>query len=118
MSIVVVDDHARFRRQIRRLLETVGYRVVGEAADGSSGIAKVLELGPAAVLLDVQLPDMDGFEVADRLAEQAPLTAVVMVSSRRASDYAALLARSPALRFISKADLSADTLAALLGTPA
>lgn len=118
MNVVVVDDHPRFRTQVRGLLEAAGYEVVGEAVDGTSGIATVLRLAPAAVLLDVQLPDMDGFDVAERLAEQAPHTAVVMVSSRAASDYAGRLAGRPGLRFISKSELSAASLAALLGAPA
>jgi DNA-binding NarL/FixJ family response regulator len=114
MTVFIGDAHARFRGQLRQLLEAAGYEVVGEAADGASAIAAVLELRPALVMLDVQLPDMDGFDVAERLAEQAGDTAVVIVSSRKASDYRTRLARRPALRFLSKADLSAPTLAAVL----
>lgn len=115
MTVVIVDDHAGFRAQIRRLLEAAGYDVIGEAADGASGLTAALELRPGLVLLDVQLPDMSGFDVAERLAEQLADTAVVMISTRNASDYRDRLAMRPTLRFISKADLSIPALADVLG---
>ncbi len=110
--MVIVDDHAPFRSEARSLLEEEGYDVVGEAADGRSALAVVRETKPDLVLLDVQLPDLDGFEVASRLAEDLPETGVVMISSRDASDYRAHLAASSALGFIPKAELSRDALIA------
>ena len=66
-SVLIVDDHASFRATARQLLEAEGYEVVGEAADGASALEAVARLRPDVVLLDVQLPDMDGFEISRRL---------------------------------------------------
>ncbi len=67
-SVLIVDDHPSFRLSARRMLEAYGYTVVGEAEDGERALAAAEELKPDLVLLDVQLPDIDGFEVAERLA--------------------------------------------------
>ena len=64
MSVLIVDDHPSFRATARVLLESEGFDVVGEAEDGSSALEAVAALHPQIVLLDVQLPDLDGFEVA------------------------------------------------------
>ena len=66
--MVIVDDHPGFRSSARALLEAAGFEVVGEAGDGASGLATVDRLRPRIVLLDIQLPDIDGFAVAERLA--------------------------------------------------
>ena len=67
-TVLIVDDHGDFRAAARELLEADGYEVIGEAADGAGALQQVEELRPAIVLLDIQLPDSDGFEVAARLA--------------------------------------------------
>lgn len=113
-SVLIVDDHPGFRAQARALLVAAGYEVVGEAADGESGVRVARELSPEVVLLDVQLPDSTGFEVVRLIAGEADLPAVVLISSRDASDYGRQIERSGALGFICKADLSAGTLAAVL----
>lgn len=114
-SVLIVDDHPGFRAQARVLLAAAGYDVVSEAADGQSGVRMARELSPDVVLLDVQLPDLTGFEVV-RLVRHAPSPpAVVLISSRDAADYGRQIERSGAHGFISKADLSARTLAAVLG---
>jgi DNA-binding NarL/FixJ family response regulator len=114
MSLLIVDDSRSFRTSARRLLEAEGFTVVGEAPDGNAAIAAVQQLQPDAVLLDVQLPDLDGFEVAVRLAALGSRSAVVLTSSRAATDYGSLLAESPARGFIPKAQLSGAALAGLL----
>ena len=76
-TVLIVDDHPAFRSLARALLESEGFAVVGEAEDGEAAIAAVAALRPAVVLLDVQLPGLDGFEVAERLAAQADAPAVV-----------------------------------------
>jgi two-component system, NarL family, nitrate/nitrite response regulator NarL len=111
--VVIVDDHSAFRAAARRLLEADGFEVVGEAADGAGAIAEIERLRPELVLLDVQLPDIDGFAVAERLPVDGP--AIVLISSRSRSSFRRRLAANPAWRFIPKAELSGDALAAALG---
>jgi DNA-binding NarL/FixJ family response regulator len=112
--VVIVDDHAGFRSSARALLEAEGFDVVGEAADGMSALAAVDLLRPRVVLLDIQLPDIDGFEVAERLAGAGDPPAVVLVSTRGVSAYRRRLARSPVRGFISKSELSGNALFALV----
>jgi CheY-like chemotaxis protein len=113
ISVLIVDDHPEFRAVARALLKAEGYEVAGEAADGASAIDAVAALRPSLVLLDIQLPDVDGFTVAERLAEADDPPAVVLISSRDSSSYRRRLARTSARGFISKSDLSGATLAAL-----
>src|SRR5450432_2046061 len=115
MTVLIVDDHPSFRANARLLLEAEGYEVLGEAADGATALAAAAELSPELVLLDVQLPDMDGFEVARRLTDGGGGPAVVLVSSRDGSDYGTLVAESGARGFIAKGDLCGAALTALLG---
>ena len=115
--VVVVDDHAGFRSTLRRLLEADGWDVVGEAGDGATAIATVPAMGPDLVLVDVGLPDMDGFVVAERLVRDSMLT-VVLISSRDAAAYEGRIAASPVRGFLAKADLGGDALRALLAGPA
>ncbi len=113
-SILIVDDHSGFRSWARALLEMQGYAVVGEAEDGGSAIAAARTLRPEVMLLDIRLPDIDGFEVTRRLAREGNLTTVVLVSSRDAADYGGQVASSGAQGFIAKAELSAAALEAVL----
>jgi DNA-binding NarL/FixJ family response regulator len=112
-SVLIVDDHADFRRLARRLLEAEGFEVVGEAADAESALTATARLRPALVLLDIQLPDMDGFEVAARLIDAADPPAVVLTSSRTVDSYRRRLAQSGVHGFIAKSELSGEALAAL-----
>jgi two-component system, NarL family, nitrate/nitrite response regulator NarL len=112
-TIVIVDDHPGFREFARRLLEAGGLLgVVGEAADGASGVALVERLAPDAVLLDIQLPDMDGFEVARRLASDGSLARVVLTSTRGREDYGDSMG---ATAFVPKDDLSASAVLEAMG---
>jgi DNA-binding NarL/FixJ family response regulator len=113
-SVLIVDDHAGFRSAARRLLELEGYTVVGEAADGLSAIAEVRRLRPDLVLLDIQLPDVDGFEVCERLSRAGDAPAVVLTSSRDPSDYGPCLQRTAACGFVPKAELSGAGIADIL----
>lgn len=112
-SVLMVDDHPSFRTSARRMLEASGYAVVGEADTGAAAIAAVRELRPDLVLLDVQLPDLDGFEVAMRLDAERDCPAIVLTSSRELSDFGTAVAESPARGFVTKGELSGETLAAL-----
>ena len=110
-SILIVDDHPSFRAAARMLLESEGFVVVGEAGDGATAISEARRLTPDAVLLDVNLPDTDGFTVA---AQLAPGPAIVLTSSRDAVEFGPLVDRSGARGFLAKADLSGAGLRELL----
>ena len=114
VTVLIVDDHPSFRANARALLEAEGFEVVGEAEDGASALRAVTELAPTLVLLDVQLPDIDGFAVAAQLTSRADAPAVVLVSSRDGSDFGPLVERSGARGFIPKAELSGAALLSLL----
>lgn len=113
-TVLIVDDHEDFRRIARGLLEADGFEVVGEASNGGSAIAEAARLRPRLILLDIQLPDVDGFEVANRLEETSDPPTVVLTSSRDASAYRRRLAESSARAFIPKSELSGKALAALI----
>ena len=113
-TIVVVDDHPTFRATARVLLEAEGFDVVGEAEDGASALEQIAALRPEVVLLDVQLPDIDGFEVAARLQRNGEQSQIVLTSSRDAADFGPLVERSGARGFVPKDELSGAAIAALL----
>jgi two-component system response regulator EvgA len=112
--VLIVDDHEPFRRAARELLTLEGYDVIGEVADGASAVAVAERLAPAIVLLDVQLPDIDGFEVARRLHAGGHAGITVLVSGR-AGNYRRRTADSPAAGFLLKGDLTGAALAGLVG---
>lgn len=112
--VLVVDDHPSFRRCARVLLSSEGFEVVGEAEDGESALELTAELAPDVVLLDIQLPDINGFEVVSRLHERDPELAIVLVSSRDRSAYGSEIGTSGARGFITKEELSRGALARLL----
>jgi DNA-binding NarL/FixJ family response regulator len=117
-TILIVDDHEAFRGQARMLLEAVGYEVAGEAGDTAGGIAGVRALDPDVVLLDIQLPDGDGFGLAEELAKVPHPPLVVLISSRERADYGAQLEEAPVAGFIHKSELSRARLEELVGSPA
>lgn len=114
MSVLIVDDHPSFRLNARRLLQAEGFDVIGEAEDGHAAITAVQQLQPDLVLLDVQLPDLDGFEVAARLAGLGLSPAVILTSSRNPAEYGKLALENPVRGFVPKAELSGAVLTALL----
>lgn len=114
-TVLIVDDHAAFRASASTLLESEGFAVVGEAADGEEALAAVERLRPQIVLLDIQLPVVDGFAVAARLAHTSDPPTVVLISSREASAYGPRLEAAAAEGFITKRELSGAALASLVG---
>jgi DNA-binding NarL/FixJ family response regulator len=109
-TVVVVDDHAGFRAHAVELLEAWGFAVVGACPDGRTALDIITDLRPDVVLLDVQLPDIDGFGVMARL-DPAARPRVVLTSTRERADYGPRVGASGAAGFISKADLSPASLA-------
>jgi DNA-binding NarL/FixJ family response regulator len=114
-TLLIVDDHSGFRSLARRLLEAGGFDVVGEAATGQAAVAAVRELRPDVVLLDIQLPDIDGFEVTARLADGGTGPVVVLTSTRDRADYGERVERCGARGFIPKVELSGAAVQAFLG---
>ena len=113
-TVLIVDDHAGFRESARALLEADGFDVLGDAVDGPSALEQVQRLRPQVVLLDVQLPGMDGFEVAERLASEPAAPVVVLISSRARGSLRSRLAATTARGFITKAEFSGESLSLVL----
>jgi DNA-binding NarL/FixJ family response regulator len=114
LRVLIVDDHPGFRARARALLESEGFEVVGEAGDGAEAVRAAHDLEPDVVLLDVQLPDTDGFAVATAVTGDRGNVQVVLTSSRDGSDFGALVGSCGASGFIAKAELSGARVAALL----
>jgi DNA-binding NarL/FixJ family response regulator len=112
--VLIVDDHAAFRESASALLEAEGFEVVGEAGDGEQAMKAVEQLRPEIVLVDIQLPGLDGFGVAERLAGTADAPAVVLISSRDARAYGARVDAAPVRGFLAKRSLSGAALAGLV----
>lgn len=113
--IVIVDDDPSFLATVRLLLEAEGFAVVGEALNGLDGVAAAAELDPDIVLVDVNLPDIDGFEVVERLADGRGAPRVVLTSIRSAEDFGDLVGTSRAHAFITKGEISGEALLEILG---
>ena len=114
-TVLIVDDHAPFRAAARALLEAGGFDVVGEAADGAEALVRVIHLRPEVVLLDIQLPDLDGFAVAEQLGARDSSPAIVLTSTRSAASFRRRLDAHPTWSFIPKSELSGQALAAAVG---
>lgn len=115
-TVLIVDDHPSFRASARRMFEAEGYEVVGEAEDGAAALAAIGQLGPDIVLLDVRLPDIDGFEVARRLqGAEGRTPQIVLTSSNDLTDLGEAIGASGARGFIPKGELTGTAVAALLG---
>jgi DNA-binding NarL/FixJ family response regulator len=116
-TILIVDDDPRFRAQARDVLEADGFVVIGEAVDGASGLEAARALRPDYVLLDIGLPDVEGFDVAKTLAVNGPPPWVVLTSSRDARAYGRRLANGHSLGFIPKERISGAAIRALVDLP-
>ena len=114
-TVLIIDDSTGFRTQARALLEAEGFIVIGESADGISGLADARLLRPDLVLLDIGLPDIEGFDVARELASDRSPPIVLLISSREAAEYGPRLASSGAGGFIAKEDLSGAAIRAMVG---
>ncbi|MGH3914917.1 MAG: response regulator transcription factor [Pseudonocardiaceae bacterium] len=112
--VLIVDDHAPFRAVARVMLESGGFEVVGEAASGAQALSAAATLRPDVVLLDVQLPDTDGFLVSRALRRSADGACVVLCSIRDAGAYGARVVECGAAGFVEKSQLSAAVVAGYL----
>jgi DNA-binding NarL/FixJ family response regulator len=113
-TVLIVDDHPSFRASARIVLESEGFDVVGEAEDGASAISQCSLLRPEVVLLDVQLPDTDGFHVCAQLMGKDGCPKVILTSSRDSADFGPLVHTSGARGFVPKAELSGERVQELL----
>ena len=113
-TLLIVDDHEPFRDLARAILDGDGFSVVGEAPDGASATVAASELRPDAVLLDVYLPDGNGWDFADAISEAGGGSAVVLTSSRDVSGFGRRLKASGACGFLAKDELSGAALEALM----
>lgn len=113
-TLVIVDDNVEFLASAGAMLSEEGFDVVGRVSDALSAIDEIKQLQPAVVLLDVQLPVIDGFELARQLAELVPRPIVILISSRDPASYGSELTSAPVRGFLSKWELSGDTLAAMV----
>jgi two-component system, NarL family, nitrate/nitrite response regulator NarL len=114
LRCLIVDDNGGFRDAARSLLEREEIEVVGVASNSTEARSRVEELRPDVVLVDIQLPDSDGFQLSRELTARPGAPAVVLVSGRPRSDYGRLVERSGARGFIDKAEFSGPRLRAVL----
>ena len=114
-TILIVDDHAAFRHEARQLLQAEGFTVIGEAADGEAALSLATRQRPDILLLDIGLPDIDGFAVADRLAGVQPPISVILTSSRDGATYGSRLSDTAAVGFLRKDELTGDAIRELMG---
>ena len=114
---LVVDDQPEFLEAARRLLGRQGISVVGVATGGAEAIERVVDLRPDVVLVDVNLGEENGLEVASRIAVlgQAGSPRVILISSYPKDDLAGALPAGTAIGFVPKTDLSATTIRTALG---
>jgi DNA-binding NarL/FixJ family response regulator len=114
-TVVTIDDQPRFRALARQLVDSVpGLHVIADASTGHEGLALVRSLRPDVVLLDVNLPDIDGIKVCVQLREERPTPMVILVSSDDEPEYATAAHECGALAFVPKQRLTAALLQAIL----
>ncbi|MEV4318138.1 response regulator transcription factor [Actinocrispum sp. NPDC049592] len=113
-SVLIVDDNATFRAAARGVLEAGGFRVVAEADSGAAAVEAAVRTQPDVVLLDIGLPDMDGFRTCRQVLTAVPTTMVVLCSVRDAEEYGDAVSRSSAAGFLPKAALSGSALSRII----
>lgn len=116
-TVLVVDDNHGFREAVRQLLARGGFVVVAEAENGREGVRQAVAHRPEIAIVDVQLPDIDGFEVAEEIVGLGLDLQVILTSSLDGADLGSLVTNSPAAGFVPKAELSAAAIEALLSPP-
>jgi DNA-binding NarL/FixJ family response regulator len=113
-TILICEDHPMFRLEARWLLEAQGFSVIGEAEDGATALVLAVRDRPDVLLLDIGLPDVEGFALAEQLASLEPATCIVLTSSREEAAYGSRVRESAAAGFIRKDELSGDAIRSLM----
>lgn len=112
--VLVVDDHQPFRRAVRALLDRAdGLRWVGEASTGEEAIELSRDLEPDLVLMDVNLPGVDGIVATRQLRDRAPGTVVVLCSTYAEADLPSAAGSCGAAAYLHKSELDASSLRSL-----
>jgi DNA-binding NarL/FixJ family response regulator len=112
VHVLICDDQEAFRAVARDVVNaTQGFQVVGEVETGEESVVAAGRLQPDLVLMDVHLPGIDGLEASRRIRAAAPKVAVLLLSTYDPEDFAARIAGSGAVAFISKATFGPDRLA-------
>jgi DNA-binding NarL/FixJ family response regulator len=107
VSVLIVDDQVPFRLAARAVLRrTDGFELVGEAGDGAEAVAKVAELAPDLVLMDINMPNMNGIEATRLIMEEAPGTTVFLCSTYQLSDLPPEAETSGAAAYVNKEELA------------
>jgi DNA-binding NarL/FixJ family response regulator len=109
--VLIADDHPRFRRAARAVVQaTAGFEVVGEAASGEEALALLDATQPELVLMDIRMRGMGGIEAARRIADVAPRTMTILVSTYRREDLPPAARTCGARAYLHKADLEPSVL--------
>lgn len=111
IRVLIVDDQPPFREASRMVVElTDGFQVAGEAENGEQAVALVSELRPDLVLMDVQMPGIDGIETTRRISAMPEAPVVVVMSTHESGDYREVAEAAGALTFVPKSQFDMDTL--------
>jgi len=111
LPVLIVDDQAPFRAAMKAVLKRAAeFELVGEAANGSEAISLEEELSPALVLMDINMPEMNGIEATRTMVARHPDVVVILCSTYDAGDLPPEVATSGARAYLNKENLGADTL--------
>lgn len=113
MKVLLADDHAMMRDGLRAVLERAGHEIVGEAASGREAISQAMRLHPAAVIMDISMPDLNGIDATRRLTAGLPDTRVIALSMHSDRRYVLAMFEAGAAAYLLKNSASQELIAAL-----
>ena len=116
-DILIADDHPIFRAGLRQIIEEEGYRIVAEAGDGKTCISSAEITKPHVVILDLAMPELDGYEVLRWIRKNLPDTIVIIVSMHSSNAYAKKAKELGARAFVAKEDAASEIHDALITPP-